>query len=39
VSDVLHTRIYKALSAAHIEIPFNKHDVYIKEMATNALTA
>jgi MscS family membrane protein len=29
--DALNTRIYKDLGAAGIEIPYNKHDVYIKE--------
>jgi MscS family membrane protein len=28
----LNVRIYKALGAAGIEIPYSKHDVYIKEM-------
>jgi small-conductance mechanosensitive channel len=32
VLDVLHTRVYKAFSAAKIEIPYSKHDVYLKEM-------
>ncbi len=32
VVDALNTRVYKAFSAAGIEIPFNKHDVYLKEM-------
>jgi len=32
VTDILYTRIYKALSGSRIEIPFNKHDVYIKQM-------
>ena len=31
VLDALHTRIYKAFQAARIEIPYPKHDVYIKE--------
>lgn len=31
VLDALNTRIYKALFAAGIEIPYSKHDVYIKE--------
>jgi len=32
VTDQLHCRIYKAFHAAGIEIPYSKHDVYIKEM-------
>ena len=32
VIDILYTRIYKALSGSGIEIPFNKHDIYIKKM-------
>jgi len=32
VIDQLHCRIYKAFAAAGIEIPYSKHDVYIKEM-------
>jgi len=32
VIDLLHCRIYKAFHAAGIEIPYSKHDVYIKEM-------
>jgi small-conductance mechanosensitive channel len=32
VLDVLNTRIYAALGAAGIEIPYAKQDVYIKEM-------
>ncbi len=28
----LNTRIYKAFAAAGIEIPYSKHDVYIKEL-------
>ena len=31
VLDVLNTRVYKALNAAGIEIPYPKTDVYIKE--------
>lgn len=30
--DALNCRIYKAFAAAGIEIPYSKHDVYIKEM-------
>ena len=29
--DALNTAIYKGLNAAGIEIPYSKHDVYIKE--------
>lgn len=32
VIDVITTRIYDALNAANIEIPYNKTDVYIKQM-------
>jgi len=32
VVDALNTRIYKAFAAANLEIPFSKHDVYIKSM-------
>ncbi|MEZ4363052.1 MAG: mechanosensitive ion channel family protein [Kofleriaceae bacterium] len=32
VIDDLHCRIYKAFQAAGIEIPYSKHDVYIKEL-------
>ena len=32
VIDNLNTRIYKAFAAAGLEIPFSKHDVYIKQM-------
>ena len=32
VVDTLNTRIYKAFTAANLEIPFNKHDIYIKSM-------
>jgi small-conductance mechanosensitive channel len=35
VSD-LNARIYKAFGAADIEIPYSKHDVYIKEMPGSA---
>ena len=31
VAHELHTRIYKAFEAAGLEIPYSKHDVYIKE--------
>lgn len=32
VIDNLNTRIYKAFAAAGLEIPYSKHDVYIKDM-------
>ena len=32
VVDNLNTRVYERLNAAGIEIPYNKHDVYIKQM-------
>jgi small-conductance mechanosensitive channel len=32
VTDILNSRVYKALAAAGIEIPYSKHDVYIKQM-------
>lgn len=32
VIDDLHCRIYKGFRAAGIEIPYSKHDVYIKEL-------
>ena len=32
VIDIINTRIYKALTAAGIEIPYAKHDVYLKEL-------
>jgi len=32
LTDQLNTTVYKALCAAGIEIPYNKHDLYIKEM-------
>jgi len=31
VTHVLHTKIYKAFDEAGLEIPYSKHDVYIKE--------
>lgn len=34
VFDALNTRIYKAFTAANIEIPYTKHDVYLKDMPT-----
>lgn len=32
VVDALNTRVYKAFAAANLEIPFSKHDIYIKSM-------
>ena len=32
VIDLMNTRIYKAFTAAAIEIPYSKHDVFIKDM-------
>ncbi len=32
VVDALNTRIYKAFAAANLEIPYAKHDIYIKSM-------
>ena len=32
VTHILHTRIYKAFAEADLEIPYSKHDVYIKEL-------
>lgn len=32
VLDDLNTRVYKAFAAAEIEIPYSKHDVYIKQV-------
>jgi MscS family membrane protein len=32
VVDDMTTRVYKSLTAAGIEIPYSKHDIYIKEM-------
>lgn len=31
ILDVMHERVYKGFRAAQIEIPFSKHDLYIKE--------
>lgn len=36
VLDSLNTRIYKRFMAESIEIPYSKHDLYIKEMPTQA---
>lgn len=32
VIHILHTKIYKAFDEAGLEIPYSKHDVYIKEL-------
>ena len=32
VIDALNSRVYKAFAAAGIEIPYSKHDVFIKQM-------
>jgi len=32
VLDELNTRVYKAFAASGIEIPYSKHDVYVKQM-------
>ncbi|MBK7825166.1 MAG: mechanosensitive ion channel [Nannocystis sp.] len=37
VIDNLNTRIYKAFASANIEIPFSKHDLYIKDMPAQLL--
>lgn len=31
ILDILHERVYKAFNMAGLEIPFSKHDLYIKE--------
>jgi small-conductance mechanosensitive channel len=31
ILDLLHERVYKAFNKAGLEIPFSKHDIYIKE--------
>jgi len=31
ILDVLHERVYKAFNKANLEIPFSKHDLYLKE--------
>jgi small-conductance mechanosensitive channel len=36
ILDALHVRVYKAFAQAGIEIPYSKHDVYIKELAERA---
>ena len=32
VMHILHTKIYKAFAEADLEIPYSKHDIYIKEL-------
>ena len=39
VLDELNTRVYRALSAAGIEIPYTKYDVYIKETPDGGSTS
>ncbi len=39
VLDALNTRVYKALNAANIEIPYPKRDVYIKEQPASVTPA
>ncbi len=31
ILDILHERVYKAFNKANLEIPFSKHDLYLKE--------
>jgi small-conductance mechanosensitive channel len=38
LTDELNTRVYKALNEAGIEIPYPKHDVYIKETPGGSLS-
>ncbi len=38
ILDILHERVYKAFNAAGLEIPFSKHDLYIKEMPASFIT-
>lgn len=38
ILDILHERVYKGFNAAGLEIPFSKHDLYIKEMPDNILS-
>lgn len=37
ILDALNTTIYKSFNAEGIEIPYSKHDVFIKEMPNNLL--
>ena len=39
VLDLLNTRVYRGLAVAGIEIPYNKLDVYVKEIAGKASEA
>jgi len=32
ILDILHERVYKAFNKANLEIPFSKHDLYLKEL-------
>ena len=36
ILDILHERVYKAFNRAGLEIPFSKHDLYIKEAPEHA---
>ena len=36
ILDGLHERVYKAFNEANLEIPFSKHDLYLKEMPSRA---
>ncbi len=36
ILDVLHERVYKAFNKANLEIPFSKHDLYLKETPNSA---
>lgn len=36
ILDVLHERVYKAFNTAGLEIPFSKHDLYVKEMPSHS---
>ncbi|MCP4448485.1 MAG: mechanosensitive ion channel family protein [Myxococcales bacterium] len=36
ILDVLHERVYRAFNEANLEIPFSKHDLYLKETPASA---
>ena len=36
ILDILHERVYKAFNKANLEIPFSKHDLYLKEMPASS---
>lgn len=38
ILDILHDRVYKAFNEADLEIPFSKHDLYLKETPTSPST-